>query len=92
MFRRHVTARRRRTALRSRCMGSVVVLRSLSGRVAVTICECCGELRVLVDGRQVLGRPGPITVAGYRKACQDASELVASGDRAAAEELQELGH
>lgn len=91
MFRPHVTARRHRTAIRDRCQGSVVVLRSISGRVAVTICECCGELRVLIEGRQVLGRPGPITVDGYRKACHDASALVAAGDREAAEELQELG-
>lgn len=92
MTRPHVTSRRPRALLRGRCSGPLVRLRSLSGRVEVAVCECCGEVRVFVEGEQIYGRPGPITVDGFRAACLAASALIARGDAAAAAELIELGN
>jgi hypothetical protein len=91
MPRPHVTSRRWRGLRTGRCFGPLVRLTSRSGRVEVSLCECCGEVRVFVDGGYVFARPGPLTVDGFRAACHAASHLVEGGDADAAAELIDLG-
>jgi hypothetical protein len=67
-----------------------VRLQSLSGRVEVAVCQCCGEVRVYVEQAQVHARPGPLSPDSFRAACRAASALLEHGDAEAAAELSEL--